>query len=130
VGGYREGTPPEPDPPDSELVCATELHRRADRIRRFVLVPTLLSGIAVGIAGYFALRELFFLALHAHQPYVTGFLSILPAFVFSLRAARWTSDAVVRARLDGWMTELGSKHGVSLEALADHARIIRGEPEQ
>jgi hypothetical protein len=126
VGGYREGAAPEPDPPDLELVCATELHRRADRIRRFVLVPSLLSGIVLGVVGYLALRELFFFTIHAHQPYVTGVLTILPAFVGSLRGARWFSDALVRARIDGWMTELTQAHGVSREALDDHARLVRG----
>lgn len=91
-----------------------------------VLVPSLLSGIGLGVIGYFALRELFFVVMHAHQPYLTGLLTVLPAFVGSLRFARWLSDTIVRARLDGWMTEVAQAHGVSLETLADHARIIRG----
>lgn len=113
---------------DPELVCATELHRRADRIRRFVLAPTLLAGIALGIGGYFALREVFFATMGAHQPYLTGAVSILPSFVLSLRAARWASDALVRARIDAWTSELVSRHGVARDVLDDHVRIIRGEP--
>jgi hypothetical protein len=126
VGGYRDASAPEAEPPDAELVCATELHRRADRIRRVILVPGLLSGIALGVVGYLALRELFFATLRAHQPYVTGLLTILPAFVGSLRAARWISDTVVGARVDGWSNELAKQHGVSAEALADHVRLVRG----
>jgi hypothetical protein len=126
VGGYRQGAAPEPEPPDAELICATELHRRADRIRRLILAPSLIAGIGLGVFGYLALRELFFMSIHAHQPYVTGLLTMLPAFVGSLRAARWCSDAIVRARVDGWTTELAREHQIAVDVLEDHVRLIRG----
>lgn len=120
---YRAPDEPAPEPPDAELAAARELHRRSDRVRKAVLVPTILLGIGAGVAGYLGVRELFFAAIGAHQPVVTGVMGMLPPVLASFWIARRTGDALVRRASPAWREELARAHGVSHEALAEHARI-------
>jgi hypothetical protein len=131
VGGplpYREPTAPEAEPPDAELEAARALHRRADRIRKAVLVPSILGGIALGFGGYLGLRELFFSAFGAHQPVVTGVVGMLPPVLAAFWLARAASDALVRRALPSWRAELARAHGLSEEALDEHVRVAGGGP--
>jgi hypothetical protein len=123
VKPYRTPCVPPEELPDVELVAARELHRRADRARKLVIVPFVLGGVALGSAAYLGVRELFFAAMGAHQPVVTGVLGMLPPLLGAFWAARNVGDAVVRRALPGWRSELAAAHGVSEEAMGEHARI-------
>ncbi len=123
---YREPEAPVPEPPDAELEAARALHQRADRVRKIVLVPSILGGIALGFAGYLGARELFFAAIGAHQPVVTGVVGMLPPVLGAFWLARAASDVVVRRALPTWRAELARAHGVSEAALEEHARVAGG----
>ena len=124
---YRSPQGPGAEPPDVELACARTIHRRAEAIRRAVTVPCVLGGLALGVAGYFALREAFFATLGAHQPYVTGTLALLPPFALSFKVAQKVSDAMIRGRVRTWVRDLAREHQLSVEALTEHAEIALGE---
>ena len=84
------------EPPDPELAAARELHVRADRTHKLVLVPSIVVGLAAGVAGYLVVREACFATIGAHQPYVSGLIGMLPPFILAFRAARGIADALVR----------------------------------
>lgn len=116
-----------PNEPDAELLCATILHRRAERVRKLVLVPMRLAAFPIGAALYTLVRELFLWRKRAHMPYLTGALSFAPAFVGALRGARRLGDRVARARVESRTSEVAFAHGVSPEILEDHLRLVRGD---
>src|SRR4029079_16531980 len=63
-------------PPDHEALAAHELGRRAARLHKMIVVPSLVSGIVVGVALYLLLREVQFGLFGRHIPWVTGFVAI------------------------------------------------------
>jgi hypothetical protein len=123
---YREPTDVS-EPPDPELAAARDLHARAERIRKLVVVPTVLLGLAGGVVGYMVLREVFFAAFGAHQPLLTGVLGMLPPFLLSFRAAGAISDALVRRASPRWQRELAAHYTLDESILDDHVKIARGE---
>ncbi len=102
-----------PTAPDPESAALTEVGRRARTTRVSVGVPVLVLGIALGIAGYFALRALFFESIGAHSPYVTGVLSMLPAMTLAWWLGAELGRLVVVLRSPAWIAELSASHGVS-----------------
>ena len=101
-----------------------EVARRARRVRIAVAAPILVAGLALGIAGYVVLREVFFATIHGHVPYVTGALSILPALTLAWNVASASGRALVGWRAPRWAEEVGAIHGVPGESLAQLARMV------
>lgn len=123
---YREPDVPPDEPVDIEVACARLLHRRAERVRRSIVVPCVLLGLLIGGLLYVAVREAFLALLGFHYYYVTGFVAMLPPMVLSFRGARALGDLFVGRLMPGWTASLADQHGVDHEVLAEHALVALG----
>jgi H+/Cl- antiporter ClcA len=115
---YRSPSLPD-EPEDPEAKAIAELGRRSQRTRRAVFLPVLLLGIVVGIVGYVVLRLALLELLGAHVPWLTGALTLAPAFMGSIRLAVWLADAVVARRSPRWRSELARAHGLDEKLLEE-----------
>lgn len=123
VGPYRRPSPGLP-PPEAEEQAAAELTKRASRVRTFTIVPCVLLGLATGIAGYWALRELQFQIIGAHVPWLTGAVGIGVPFGGGLQAARRLSDGLVRWRRGAWVRQIASRYGLPEERLEEYGLLL------
>ncbi len=119
---YREGEPLAPVERD-ELAPATILHSRAKRTKQVGVLAGTTFGLVLGTAAYFALREVFFMVLGAHFPYLTGFVALAPPLTASIRLGLRVSAAVVRQRMPTWIRELSARYHVEPERLEEHALL-------
>jgi len=124
MSAYRAPTEVAPEPPDPEVLALGVLGRRATRVRVAVAIPMLLGGLAFGLVLYMFVRGALFGSIGAHSPYVTGGVSVLPAFALSWRSASWLSRAIVRWRAPAWVAEVAKQHGVNRETLRDFLRAF------
>jgi hypothetical protein len=124
MSAYREPTELASEPPDPEVLALGVLGRRATRVRIAIALPTLLGGLAFGLAAYMFVRGALFGSLGANSPYVTGAVTVLPAFALSWRIAATLSRAVVRWRAPAWVAEVALRHGVARDALRDFLRAF------
>jgi hypothetical protein len=92
-----------------------------------IVVPSLVSGIVVGVALYLLLREVQFGLFGRHIPWVTGFVAIGPCFVGTLRFAQRAGNSVVARRSRAWVSELTERHSLPTGALEDYRRVLCGE---
>jgi hypothetical protein len=109
---------------DPEALAMAEIARRAKAVRVGAAAPILLAGMALGVAGYLALRERFLAAIGAHSPYLTGVLSMLPALTVAWTLAAAAGRALIRRRAPSWVDEMSRAHGIPRETLAQFARIL------
>jgi hypothetical protein len=130
---------------DRETLAMVEIARRAKTVRVAASVPILVAGIALGVAGYLALRGLLFAPIGAHSPYVAGVLSMLPAttttstlaaacvlgvltmlpaMTIAWKLAVVAGRALVRQHTPSWVDEMSRAHGIPRETLAQFARIV------
>src|SRR5690348_14633045 len=113
MSAYRAPTEIPSEPPDPEVLALGALGRRATRVRVAVAVPMFLGGIVFGLTLYMFVRGALFGSIGAHSPYVTGAVTVLPAFALSWRVASWLSRAIVRSRAPAWVAEAATQHGVT-----------------
>jgi hypothetical protein len=121
---YRHPGDVPDEPPDREAAAIQELGRRAGRVRSSVIVPMLLTGIAMGALLYDVLAELQYAWRGAHIPWVTGMMSFAPTFGAVLKVAPRVADAVVRRRLPRWRKSLAEEHGLDLAQLEETTRLL------
>jgi hypothetical protein len=109
---------------DAEARALAEVGRRARVARISAGVPILVAGLVLGIAGYLALRELFFESIGVHSPYVTGVLSVLPAMSLAWKLGVGLGRVAVARLSPAWVAELSAAHGVPRETLEQFARMV------
>jgi hypothetical protein len=109
---------------DPETHAMAELARRAKFVRMAVALPLLLTGLALGVVGYWVLRAVFFATVGWQVPYVTGVLTIFPALAISWKAAAAGGRALVTWRAPAWADDIGRTYGVPAHTLAHFARML------
>ncbi|MBS2011407.1 MAG: hypothetical protein JST00_00735 [Deltaproteobacteria bacterium] len=120
---YREPSEA-PEERDLEAIAIAELGRRAGRARAVFIVSVLVVGIGAGVVLYLALRELQLAMLGAHIPYLTGALTMFPAFGGAMRLGPRLADAYLAKRLPTWREELAKAHGLDLASLEETTKLL------
>lgn len=112
-----------PEPPDLEADAIAELVARAKRVRARVLVPGIVLAVLGGVALAITVREVQFVLLNAHFPYVTAFV-VAPVVAFAMQRVSRLADAAVRLRSPAWRAELATRHGLDGESLEELTRLL------
>jgi hypothetical protein len=102
-----------------DIKAATELGRKAARVRSIVAWPCILIGVLMGIPGYLVVREIQFRTLGMNVAYVSAFAGFLPPLAAGIFVARFVSRRLIRARAKAWVAEVAGRYGVSRELLTD-----------
>ena len=120
---FREA-PSDFPPADGEELAVKELATRAARLRRVILLPTILAGVFAGIAGYLLVREIQFSMWNAQIPWLSGALGVFPPFAGALRLARYLSDAAVARRAPEWISEQAARHKIEASILEQYRSVL------
>ena len=123
-GAYRRPSPELPHPPELEAIVARTLHLKARRLRMLTVVPCIALGIAVGVMGYFKVRDMQIESMHGHVPLLSAVVGMAPPFAMAFAIAQWLSDALVRRLRRAWIAALSARHGVPAEVLEDYADLL------
>jgi hypothetical protein len=90
---------------DGEELAIRELAARASRLRRIILMPAIVAGLAGSVVGYLLVRDLQFTILHAQLPSLSGVVGGIPPFAAALRIAQKLGNAAVSTRAPAWVDE-------------------------
>ena len=102
----------------------SELAARAARLRRAILVPSIVLGVVGGIAGYLVIREVQFTFFQLQLPWVSGLLGCFPPLAGAFRLGRLAGNAVVAKRAPAWLEAATRRHGLPSHALDDYLPIL------
>lgn len=96
--------------PDPEPGAAEELRRRVHRVRLASVIGCTVPVVLLALAVALGLRgaPLGLLAFGARVVVIFGSFAIISGFVGGL----FLSQRIVRRRLDSWLDEVSTKHGV------------------
>jgi len=121
---YRMASPGRPHAPEAEALAASELARRANRLHKLVIIPSILLGLVLGVAGYFLLRNVQFDLFGAHVPWLTGVLGVGGPVGGSFYVAERLAAFVKARRRGPWLEDVAARYGVPIEALEDYATLL------
>ena len=119
---YRE--PIDFPPVDGEALAVKELAARASRLRRTILFPSIVAGLAASVVGYMLAREVQFALFQAQMPWLSGVIGGIPPFTASLRIAQKLGDAAVSKRAPAWVDEQLRLHNLPPGVLDEYLTVL------
>lgn len=109
---------------DAEAVAVRELADRAAKLRRAVLLPAIVAGVAGAIAGYLAVREIQFALFHVQLPWLSGLLGSLPPLAGGARIGQALGNALVARRAPAWLEAATQRHALPRGTLDDYRAVL------
>ncbi|HVH47085.1 MAG TPA: hypothetical protein VM925_32300 [Labilithrix sp.] len=119
---YRE--PIDFPPVDGEELAVKQLAARASRLRRTIIVPSIVAGLAGAVVGYLLVREVQFAMFHAQMPWLSGVIGCIPPLTAALRIAQKLGDAAVGKRAPAWVEEQIRLHNLPPGVLDEYLTVL------
>lgn len=109
---------------DAEELAIKEVAARASRLRRTILIPSIVIGVAGIVVGYLLVRELQLTMLHGQIPWLSGVVGGMPPFAAALRIGQKLGDAAVSKRAPAWIDEQIRLRKLPPGALDDYLIVL------